>query len=284
MNTELTNAHNPDASRRGILTSIQKCSVHDGPGIRTTVFTKGCNLRCVWCHNPETLAFEPEILSHPELCIGCGRCDEGCFTGAKVLCGTVMSPEEVAEQVLQDRPYYGEDGGVTVSGGEPTCQPEFVRSLLQLCEAEGIHTAIETNLACSREVLTALLPHCRMVMADWKLFDSVRHREYTGAGNEAIKENLRLLSESGVPFLLRTPVIAGINDKEDIPEIARFAGKLPGLIAYELLPYHPLGLSKGVAQPQQRFQAPTRDALGALAKEAARYCPQVRIAGRKMED
>jgi pyruvate formate lyase activating enzyme len=268
-------------NRTGVVTSIQKCSQHDGPGIRTTVFLKGCNMHCSWCHNPETISFEPEILFYPERCIGCGKCDEGCFSGARVLCGTEMTAGEIAEKVLEDKPYYGVEGGVTVSGGEPGCQPEFTEAILSLCEQNGIHTAVETNLSVPFETLMKMIPHCRLVMADLKFFDSELHRTYTGIGNEGIKENIEKLSQTGVPFLIRTPVIKGLNDKDEIEKIAAFLKGMPNLLYYELLPYHPLGLSKGVQREQHRYEAPAKREMEELAQKASSYLPNVFIAGRR---
>jgi pyruvate formate lyase activating enzyme len=125
---------------QGTVASVQRCSVHDGPGIRSVIFLKGCPLRCKWCHNPETIRFEPETVYHPERCIHCGHCDEGCFSGARVLCGETMDVSAAASLALADQAYYGKDGGVTVSGGEPTAQSRFVSALLQEMRAKGVHT------------------------------------------------------------------------------------------------------------------------------------------------
>lgn len=264
----------------GMIANIQRCSVHDGPGIRTSIFLKGCNLRCAWCHNPETLSFEAQELFHPELCIGCGMCAEGCFSGARVICGREMTVEEAAREALGDREYYGSDGGVTVTGGEPTCQADFAGALLAYLQEQGIHTAIESNLCCSPEALKKVMQHADLVMADLKIWDGEKHRQYTGAGNERILENFRRIDK---PLIMRTPVICGINDTaEEIGQIAAFAGQLPTLLYYELLPYHPLGLSKGAGQ-QQKFEAPSKAAMESLAREAKKYCAQVRIAGRIIE-
>jgi len=264
----------------GMIANIQRCSVHDGPGIRTSIFLKGCNLRCAWCHNPETLSFAPQELFHPELCIGCGMCAEGCFSGARVICGKEMTVAEAAEEALRDRDYYGSQGGVTVTGGEPTCQADFAGALLKYLKEAGVHTAIESNLCCPVSDLEKVIPYADLVMADLKIWDCEKHRQYTGAGNERIIENFKRIDK---PLIVRTPVICGINDTaEEIRKIAAFAGGLPTLLYYELLPYHPLGLSKGAAQ-QQRFQAPSKEEMANLAGEARKYCAQVRIAGRIIE-
>ncbi len=261
----------------GLIADIQRCSLHDGPGIRTTIFMKGCNLRCAWCHNPETLSFEQETLFHPERCIHCGFCEQGCFSGARVVCGREMTPDQAAEEALKDSSYYGQEGGITISGGEPTCQSAFVAELMQILKRAGVHTAVETNLCCAPEALEPILDHCDLVMADLKLFDEQKHRRFTGAGNEDIKRNLKALRK---PLILRTPVVCGVNDDaEEIGAIARFANELETLLYYELLPYHPLGLSKGAGE-QTRFSAPDKEKMKELA-DAARQCRvQVRVAGR----
>ena len=261
----------------GLVSSIQRCSVHDGPGIRTTVFLKGCNLKCAWCHNPETISAHPEILLHPEKCIHCGMCEEGCFSGARVLCGVEMTAEEVVKEVLKDKGYYEGGGGVTVSGGEPTCQAEFTGGILRLARDNGISTAIETNLCCSNENMRKVTDPCDLVMADLKIFDGQIHKKYTGADNAVIKRNL---SEVNRPLIVRTPVICGINDTdEEIGNIARFVSEIKTLLYYELLPYHPLGLSKGAGE-QERFAAPSKERMKELAMLAKEYCVEVRIAGR----
>jgi len=262
---------------RGTVASVQRCSVHDGPGIRTTIFMKGCPLHCAWCHNPETIRFEPETVYHPERCIHCGHCDEGCFSGARVLCGERMSVSEAVGVALMDKAYYGKDGGVTISGGEPTAQSRFVSALLKELRAQGVHTAVETCLFGAWEALASVVRECDLVMADLKLWDSEKHRCYTGAGNETI---LRNLSRVNRPLIVRTPVVGGVNDEDgEIAAIAAFVGKLPTLLYYELLPYHPLGLSKGQFE-QQRFVTPDGNRMRELAGIARRECPNVRIAGR----
>lgn len=264
----------------GMITNIQRCSVHDGPGIRTSVFLKGCNLHCSWCHNPETISFSPQELFHPERCIHCGMCEDGCFSGARTICGSEMTVDQVVEEVLLDRDYYGTEGGVTVTGGEPTCQADFTAELLLRLQQMGVHTAIESNLCCSKAVLEKVTAHADLIMADLKIFDSERHRQYTGAGNEQIKENLLSVKK---PIIVRTPVIRGINDTaEEIGQIAALAGKLPTLLYYEMLPYHPLGMSKGIGG-QEKMEAPSPEEMKLLAAEAGKYCIEVRIAGRKVE-
>lgn len=260
---------------KGIVTNIQRFSIHDGPGIRTTVFLKGCNLRCFWCHNPETLSPKAELqlflnrcigcgacfercpnhahvlidgqrIFHRELCVGCGACAETCYAEALVLVGEEKTVEEVVEEVLRDKPFYEtSNGGVTLSGGEPLLQIEFSYAILEQCRQQGVHTAIETAANFPWERIASLLPVVDLVMMDIKLMDSARHRECTGAPNERILENAVRLGQQPQPLIVRTPVIPGVNDNaEDIRAIAEFASRLPNLLYYELLPFHPMATSK----------------------------------------
>ena len=272
--------------KTGIITDIQRYSLHDGPGIRTSVFFKGCNMRCAWCHNPETIAFEPEILLKPENCIGCMRCDEECFADAKILCGQKMTVAEVVTQVKLDAPYYKGIGGITITGGEPVCQSEFCAAIFKACRDEGIHTAIETNLYTNWDNLSQILLYVDLVMADLKVFDDENHRRWIGVGNKLIKENIQRISEAGIPLIVRTPVVPGVNAKiEEIISIASFLGQLPSLEYYELLPYHSLGLSKGIVQGWEytKFSTPDNQLLQELGKEAAKHCLTVYIAGTSVD-
>ena len=236
---------------RGLVTDIQRMSVHDGPGIRTTVFLKGCNLRCAWCHNPETIGTEPEYVVNPALCIGCGRCEEGCYSGARRLCGTEMGVGEVLAQVLLDRPYYGDDGGLTISGGEPFMQPGFTAALARAAREAGVGVGVETNLSLPRGRWEPAVPSVDVFMVDVKCLSDETHRAYVGAGNAQILANLReldaMLDATGASLVVRTPAVPGVNDDpEELDGIARVAAGLRHLAYYEVLPYHTLGLSKRV--------------------------------------
>ena len=260
---------------KGIITTIQHMSIHDGPGIRSTVFLKGCNMRCQWCHNPETWSAAPQFqwLAHQcigchacmqacrkgaryvldgkmvhesSLCTSCFACTEECYTNALLCIGESLSPDDVMQQVKEDMPYYQEsDGGVTISGGEPLLQWEFCQELLKVCKEAGIHTAIETNASVSWERLEAVFPLTDMIMADVKLFDSKLHQKWTGIPNHRILENIQRLNQEKTHLIIRTPVIPGVNDNEqEISAIANFVASLEHVIAYELLPFHPLGSTK----------------------------------------
>lgn len=294
----------------GVLTAIQRFSLHDGPGIRSTVFFKGCNMRCAWCHNPETLRVEPEVFYYRSKCVGCGACaqvcpshrvEEGkmvydralcgdhgacaqvCFSGALEICGKESTVQDVLHEVMQDADYYAQSGGgVTLSGGEVLLQPQFAAQLLSALHQQGIHTAIESNLNVDFSVLEALLPDLDLVMCDLKLWDEDAHRKWTGAGNARILENIARLSSSGKPFIVRTPVIPGVNDKEEeISAIAGFIGRLPGLAYYELLNFNPLGGSKYQALDVENVFADARplpeERMQALAAAGQAVCPSVRV-------
>lgn len=264
-----------DRSTDGLITNIQRFSIHDGPGIRTTVFLKGCNLRCFWCHNPEDMNPRPEVQFFAERCIycsacveacpqaahvvgaegehlflrprcdGCGLCVETCYAKALVLVGTRVGVAEVMQEILADAAFYGSTGGVTLSGGEPLLQLEFATALLDACRGAGIHTAIETAANLAWERLAAVLPRVDLVMMDIKQMDSARHRAATGVPNERILANAARLGEQPQPLIVRTPIIPGVNDSAaDVAAIAQFAATLPNLLYYELLPYHPMAKSK----------------------------------------
>ena len=264
------------------IADIQHGSVHDGPGIRVTVFFKGCNMRCLWCHNPETVYPRSETLFAPENCIGCGRCDTGCFAGAKVVCGREMTPGQIFSEIEIDIPYFGADGGVTLSGGEPLLQAEGAMALLSLCRARGIGTAIETNLHFQPKIVEEAARLCGLVICDLKTFDPNLHKRYTGADNMLVKKNLEMLAKQGINMLVRTPVIPGVNDTpEEIGSIATFLSRLPGVCNYELLTYHPLGIGKAQSGHFQtkRFEKPTKDLMKRLADAAHSAGLTVKING-----
>ena len=294
----------------GVLTTIQRFSLHDGPGIRSTVFFKGCNMRCKWCHNPETLTMSPEVLYYKIKCVGCGacaavceghsvvdgkmvydrakcsadfKCADACFSGALEICGKEYSVDDVLFEVMQDEDYYKQSGGgVTLSGGEVLLQPQFAGELLKALKAKGISTAIETNMNVDWKTIEALLPDVDLVMCDLKTWCSDLHKEYTGVGNERIKENIAKLSATGKPVIVRTPIIPGVNDNaEEIGAIAAFVAQLPNLMYYELLNFNPLGHSKYAALDADNAFVSARprpeEKLNALADAARAACGKVRV-------
>ncbi len=248
---------------------IERLCVHDGPGIRTTVYLKGCSLQCRWCHNPESISPRPEIGFRATRCIGCGACVEVCPTGAHVfadgahaldrrLCtacgacveaclpgaleyyGMEMSAEDVAAAVLEDRTFYAESGGgCTLSGGEPLLQADFCAGVLSLLKDEGIHCAIDTSGAVPWRNFETALPYTDMFLYDIKHIDSSVHMEHTGGSNGAILRNLERLSECDLPIEVRIPLIPGFNaDVESISVIGEFLRGLPNITGVRLLPYH----------------------------------------------
>lgn len=241
--------------KKALVADIERASLSDGPGIRTTVFFKGCPLRCVWCHNPECISYEKEMLFYREKCIGCGKCEEGCFSGAKVVCGKEMSASEIIDEILLDAPYYGNLGGVTFSGGEALSYPEVLKEIISLCKQHSIRTCIETSLFLFEKDILADLDY---VYADLKIWDDTLHQNYVGVSNEEIKRHFFMLDSLGVPFTVRTPVIPGINDdKDNIIQIATFVSRLKNAEQYELLQYNPLGESKRRALGQPEFVPPS---------------------------
>lgn len=256
---------------QGCITDIQRFSLNDGPGIRTTVFTKGCNMLCRWCHNPETLKANPELQFFESKCIGCQGCKpnaetdladasdllvdaqghlrhyrNNCHANALVKVGRMVTPEDVLAEVLQDKNFYASSGGgVTFSGGELTVQTQFSFETLSLLHDRGIHTAIETNLASPWACYEKLLPVLDLIMFDIKSIDSAKHQEWTGIGNALILENAEKLGRESVSVIVRTPVIPGFNDTaEDIEAIAKYVRSYPHLEYYELLAFNPLGADK----------------------------------------
>ncbi|NLT73307.1 MAG: glycyl-radical enzyme activating protein [Chloroflexi bacterium] len=298
-------------SKRGTITEIQRYCIHDGPGIRTTVFLKGCNLRCFWCHNPETLAREPELQVFPERCIdcgacilacpcgalerteagkvlvrerctGCGRCAAECFAEALVMVGHEVSAGEVLLEVLADRAFFqSSGGGVTLSGGEPLLQAEFSAALLSACQADGIHTAIETAGHVPWDRFATVLPAVDLLMLDLKVMDCELHRRVTGVSNATILENAQRLGAGPLPLVIRIPVIPGVNDTaEAIGSIARFASGLPALQHLELLPFHPMAAGKydslGLTYSARSLARPSPERMAALADVVASFSVPVR--------
>ena len=216
---------------KGRIFNIQKFSIHDGPGIRTIVFLKGCLLRCRWCCNPESQGFGIQTMME---------------NGKPKVVGRDVTVDEVMEEIVKDMPYYRRSGGgVTLSGGESLLQPEFAAALLRACPDYGLHTAIESTACAKWESVEQLLPYLDLYLMDIKHMDSAKHKAFTGQPNERILENARKVAQSHTELIIRTPVIPTFNDtKEEIAGIAAFAKSLPGVRQMHILPYHRLGQDK----------------------------------------
>jgi pyruvate formate lyase activating enzyme len=259
----------------GLVTNIQRYSTQDGPGIRTTVFLKGCPLDCWWCHNPEGRSGAPEVVVQETRCVRCGECIkvcpaedtgsagdaplkpgpectlcgacvEACPTGARQMTGGRNTVEEVLNEVLKDSIFYDDSGGgVTFSGGEPLMQAGFLNALLQACRSHGIRTAVDTCGYAPRESLMALAESVDLFLYDLKFLDEARHIEYTGVSNAIILSNLRELGAVHRNIWLRIPLIPALNDTEDqLDAMARLAASIPGVRQVNLLPYHRTGVQK----------------------------------------
>jgi pyruvate formate lyase activating enzyme len=252
----------------GCVFNIQRYCLHDGPGIRTTVFLKGCPLDCWWCHNPESRDPQPRLMWQPGRCVrcgacepasaqqhpgsqaasewptyecvGCGSCAAPCPTEARQIVGRTMTVADVMAEVRADRVFYDDSGGgVTFSGGEPLMQAEFLIALLAACRREAIHTAMDTCGFAPQADLLAAADLAGLILYDVKLVNDAAHRRYTGVSNATILENLRALGERGRPVWLRVPLIPGVNDQADeLAAIARLAAGLPCVEQVNLLPYH----------------------------------------------
>ena len=264
-----------DADITGLVFDIQKFSIHDGPGIRTTVFLKGCPLKCAWCHNPESQEMRAEISFLPEKCIGCGYCFKVCPHGCHVmeqnvhvfdrtncdrcglctvecyaqaleLIGKTMSVDEVITEVMKDKPFYETSkGGMTISGGEPLSQFAFTKALLERAKKENLHTCIETSGQGPADRLRELLPIVDIFLYDYKETDSAFHEDFTGVPNHLILKNLAMLQEEEARIVLRCPLIPGKNDRDaHLHGIAEVANRFNRIEQVDLLPYHPLGRSK----------------------------------------
>ncbi len=237
----------------GTIFDIQRFSVHDGPGIRTTVFMKGCPLRCRWCHNPEGLLMIPQLQFFKEKCISCRRCGnrslfsdaEKCPTEALTVCGHTVSEEEILGEILKDRIFYGETGGVTFSGGECLLQADFVSEVLSLAKGAGIHTAVDTCGYVPWSSIEKTLPFCDLYLYDIKCINPDKHKQYTGVDNTQILQNIKKLSQSDKEIWIRIPIIPDFNNSEsEIEAIASFVSELKNITQVTLMPYHSLGASK----------------------------------------
>ncbi len=288
-----------ESNHKGLVFNIQKFSLHDGPGIRTTVFMKGCSLSCRWCSNPESMNRHKEIMIYDVRCIGCKKCVEACPVGAiaftergreidwdkcdnclecarvcpskAIECvGDYMTVDEVVKKVEDDRTFYeNSNGGMTVSGGEALIQSEFVREVLKKCREKGIHTALDTTGNAPWQDIENVLEYVDLVLQDIKHMDTEMHKKGTGVGNELILENARKIAKS-VRIWIRIPLIPDYNDSEsNIRNVAEFASHI-GAEKVSVLPYHDLGSSKypklGRIYPMEGTTPPTEEAVERVRK------------------
>ena len=259
----------------GIVFNIQHFSVNDGPGIRTTVFLKGCPLRCRWCHNPESISPKPELMIREDRCIRCGDCValcshsaiskqgerlvtarelcrnsgdcvETCYAGAREIVGKEMSADDVMQEVEKDIVFFDQSrGGVSFSGGEPLLQHEFLLSLLEASKMKGLHTVVDTTGFTKPSILEQVIPLVDLFLYDLKTLDEEKHKEYTGVSNHLILQNLEHLAQWRKDVVVRIPIVPGVNDSPDeILRIGEFVARLGGIREIQLLPYHQTGMEK----------------------------------------
>ncbi|MHC1697444.1 MAG: glycyl-radical enzyme activating protein [Geobacteraceae bacterium] len=313
--------YDPDAGNRteqtGLVSDFQRFSIHDGPGIRTIVFLKGCPLHCAWCANPETISARPEIMLIPHNCIGCGKCIEACpskcfgvsdgivcsidrdrcllpecgkcqrvcYANAVNISGRYLTVEEVMDVVLRDREFYERTGGgITFSGGEPFAQPAFLQEMARTAKVLKLHTAVETCGYVSWNIFKSVLDYLDLVLFDLKHMDPDMHQQRTGVNNRIILENAKHVDASGTPIRIRLPLIPGYNDSEEnVRATADFIKGFSNLEALDILPYHRMGEPKW-GQLDQEYQLHgvtphNKDQVFELADIARTYGIEVTVGG-----
>jgi len=298
----------------GTIFDIMKYSTHDGPGIRTTVFFKGCPLSCPWCHNPEGQSVRPELsfsldrcircgecvkvcpenaisvidgalLTRRDVCRLCGCCSKVCQSRAREIVGKIMTVPQVMKEIEKDIIFYDESkGGVTFSGGEPLMQPDFLTEVLQSCKEKDIHTAVETCGLAKSEDLARIEPYVDLFFYDLKIIDDVKHRQLTGISNRTILMNLRGLTQHHDNIIIRFPLIPGINDEEDnVLQIRAFISSLRNVQEIHILPYHKGGIEKyrrlGKEYRLPEIQPPSDQKLSRIGDIFRRVGLEVKIGG-----
>ncbi|HBX70167.1 MAG TPA: glycyl-radical enzyme activating protein [Chloroflexi bacterium] len=285
----------------GTIFDIKKYAIHDGPGIRTTVFFQGCPLSCWWCHNPESQPRHPVLLYRANRCAlcgtcvetcpqngisingvattdrtkcdVCGECAEVCYHGAREVSGREVTVAAVLAEIERDVPFYDQSGGgVTFSGGEPLLQPQFLAALLKECRTREIHTVVDTTGLAAWETIDRLRGDVNLFLYDLKLMDDARHRKYTGVSNRLILSNLVRLAESGEQIAIRIPLIPGINDDaKNLWQSAEFIARLPNITGIELMGYHDIAAAKYEALGREYPLPETIPPTEAEMQSAARY-------------
>lgn len=280
----------------GLITNIQRFSVDDGPGIRTTVFLKGCTLECRWCHNPETFRFGKQLQYQERNCQNCGKCVsrcprsaqklidaihsmgwekcntcltciDSCAYGALSIIGEEIDAETVCEKILRDKTFYEKsNGGITLSGGEPLVQGDFVAHIFRILKEIGVHTALDTAGNIEWSSFEKVLPWTDLILFDLKIIDEKKHKEMTGSSNQLIIENFGLLNEQNIDIWVRTPIMSGVNDGDDETDSRiTILKKAKNVKQVTLLPYHKYGLEKyhtiGLDDTPHRFQPPSSDKM-----------------------
>lgn len=290
----------------GTVLEYKRFAVHDGDGIRTTLFLKGCPLSCKWCHNPEGIAFRPQLAYLPHKCINCGecaicpsgahtftdahrfdrnkctvckKCTEVCLGEALMLHGRQVSAAEAAEELFADRDFFAASGGgITLSGGEPLMQPDFTAEVFRLAHINGISTALDTCGYAPREALEKVLPYTDKVLFDIKAASSITHKRYTGKPNELILDNIGYIASAGIPTEIRIPLIPGVN-LDEIDRIGEILEPFKNITAVRLLPYHGCFDTKyeslGMKYEGGEFEAPSSEMLADAAAVLKKYVPTV---------
>ena len=261
--------------KTGTVLAIERCSLHDGPGLRTTVFLKGCPLTCVWCHNPESQSFKPELFFYYEKCVGCGlcgttctnhsistpkhyinrknciacgKCVSACLQSALEIKGVTMWAQDVINIALKDMRYYKQSGGgLTLSGGEPLAQFEFTLSILRLAKESGLHTCLETCGYTPKDKILSVIPYVDLLLYDFKESNDNKHKKFIGVSRDLIMDNLLAIDKAGAKIILRCPIIPKFNDRDShFSAIAATVNALNNVIEINIMPYHPMGASKAV--------------------------------------
>jgi pyruvate formate lyase activating enzyme len=299
---------------KGLVFDIKKYAIHDGPGIRTTVFFKGCPLKCQWCHNPESWSNHAEHSFRKGRCTGCGQCVEACprqaisiidgiavtetskcnlcgrcidtcIACAREIIGREMTVKEVMEEIEKDEIFYDQSGGgVTFSGGEPLMQPEFLLELLNKCQNKQIHTAVDTSCYADSKIMKMVSKKANLFLCDIKHMDTEVHEQFTGVGNKLILDNIRFLSTTGKDIIIRIPIIPDFNDeKANIEATGKFVASLSGIIRVDILPFNAGGKEKSARLAFEnkylQVEAPSQEQMKSIAKDLGKYGFEVKIGG-----